>query len=144
RDKPLESKDDAKFFSAEAWKKVAPAAAKILKEKNLDFVIETMPTPKGDPKKIADMTAKEREKFFKEAAEEREKELKIHGVYLMVWKSPSTRYVMVNGEAAANNANFGDMLKSMLIRNFKDGKFDDGLQKMIDMTLAEFKLEEKK
>jgi hypothetical protein len=145
RDKVLESKDDAKFFSAEAWKKVAPAAERLAKEKGIDFVIETYPTPpKGDAQKVAAMKADEREKFFKEAAEARVKELKINGVYLLVCKNPGTLYVIVVGPASANfNPNFGDMLKSVLIKHFKESKFDEGLQKMIDMTLSEAKLDKK-
>lgn len=147
RDKPLESKDEAKFFGEETWKKVAPTAAKMLKEKNLDFFIETMPTPPkgGDAKKISAMSANEREKFFKDAAEERVKELKLTGVYLLVCKSPGTFYVVVTHTTPPQfNSNFGDMLRSALLRHFKESKFDEGLQKMIDMTLDELKLGEKK
>lgn len=145
RDKPLESKDDAKFFSAEQWKKVAPAAEKILKEKGLDFLIETMPAPpKGDAQKVAAMKPAEREKYFKEFAEGRVKELKLNGVYLVVCKSPATLYVVVTGLSKNFNPNFGDMLKSELLRNFKEKRFDQGLQQMIDLTLKELKLEDKK
>lgn len=145
RDKPLESKDDAKFFSAEQWKKVAPAAEKILKEKGLDFLIETIPAPpKGDAQKVAAMKPAEREKYFKEFAEGRVKELKLNGVYLVICKNPATLYVVVTGLSKNFNPNFGDMLKSELLRNFKEKKFDQGLQQMIDLTLKELKLEDKK
>src|SRR5262249_27455069 len=36
REMALKSKDDAKFFSEDAWKKVQPSADKLLKEKNID------------------------------------------------------------------------------------------------------------
>ncbi|HEV3438502.1 MAG TPA: serine protease, partial [Gemmata sp.] len=66
RDTPLKSKDDAKFFSEETWKKVQPAAEKLLKDKDMDLLIETFATPpKLDEDKVKAMTAAEREKFFK-------------------------------------------------------------------------------
>jgi hypothetical protein len=145
REKPLESKDEAKFFGAEEWKKVAPAAERMLKEKGIDFLVETMPTPpKGDAQKIAAMKPAERQNYFKELAESRVKELKIHGVYLLVCRNPATLYVVTTRAGTGFNPNFGDMLKSELLRNFKEKKFDAGLQQMIDMTLKELKLEDKK
>jgi hypothetical protein len=144
RDKPLASKDEAKFFGAEEWKKVAPAAEKMFKEKGIDFVVETVPTPpKGDAQKVAAMKVADREKYFKEMAEDRVKELKLHGVYLIVCKKPGTLYLVVS-LGAGFNPNFGDMLKTELLRNFKEKKFDEGLQKLIDMTLTELKLGDKK
>ena len=69
REKPLESKDEGKFFSEEEWKKVAPAAEKLLKEKGIDFLIETyMTPPKADAAKLKAMKPQERTKFFKELA----------------------------------------------------------------------------
>jgi hypothetical protein len=145
REKPLESKDEAKFFGAEAWKKVAAAAERMLKEKGIDFLVETIPTPpKGDAQKIAAMKPAERQSYFKELAEARVKELKLHGVYLLVCKNPATLYVVTTRAGTGFNPNFGDMLKSELLRNFKEKKFDAGLQQMIDMTLKELKLEDKK
>jgi hypothetical protein len=145
RDKPLASKDEAKFFGAEEWKKVAPAAEKMFKEKGIDFVVETYTNPpKGEAQKVAAMKAAEREKYFKEFAEARVKELNLRGVYLVVCKNPGTLYIAVSRSVTAFNANFGDMLKSELLRNFKEKKFDEGLQKVIDMTLNELKLGDKK
>ena len=75
RDAPLKSKDEGKFFSEEAWAKVAAAAEKLLKEKGLDLMIETYATPpKLDADKVKAMSAAERTKFFKEYAQGRVKE----------------------------------------------------------------------
>ena len=143
REKPLESKDDGKFFSEEAWKKVAPAAEKLLKQKNIDFVIETMMAPKGDDEKIKAMTATEREKFFKELAEARTKELKLRGILILVSKTPATLYVYDPNPVDFPDG-FASKLKAALIASFRDKKFDEGLQKAIDMTLEAKGLGEKK
>ncbi len=145
RETPLVSKDEGKFFSAGAWKKVAPAAERMLKEKGVDFLIETMPNPpKTDIPKVAAMKSGDRQKYFQELAVARVKELKLHGVYLVVCRKPATLYVIATSLGRTFNPNFGDMIKSDLLRNFKERKFDQGLQQMLEMTLKELMLEEKK
>lgn len=143
REKALESKDDGKFFGEAAWKRVAPAAEKLLKEKGLDFVVETVEAPKGDADKLAALKPAEREKFFKGLADERVKELKLKGVYVFVSKKPATLYVEVP-EAAGLPKDFGPKLKGALIASFKDAKYDEGLNKALDMTLDAKGLGEKK
>jgi hypothetical protein len=135
REKPLESRDDGKFFGEEAWKKVNPAAEKLLKEKNIDLFIETVMTPwKGDPDKIKAMKPEEREKFFKELADERAKEVKLKGVYVLVCKNPSSLYVIVP-HPDEFPPGFATKVKSALLASFKEKKFDEGLQKVLDTTL---------
>ncbi|MBP3960647.1 trypsin-like peptidase domain-containing protein [Gemmata sp. G18] len=142
REKALESKDDGKFFGETAWKRVAPTAEKLLKEKNTDFVVETFMTPpKGDADKIAALKPAEREKFFKEMVDARAKELKLHGVYVLVSKKPATLYIEVSKDLPAD---LGPKLKSALLASFKENKFDEGLAKVIDMTLEAKGLGEKK
>ncbi len=142
-EKVLESKDDGKFFSEEAWKKVAPAAEKLFKQKSLDFVVETyMTPPKGDAEKLKAMTPAERDKYFKEFAEERAKELKLDGVYILVSKTPASLYVLSGPNAI--DRDFGTKIRSALLASFKDKKFDEGLQKAIELTLDAKGLGEKK
>jgi hypothetical protein len=144
REKPLQSRDDGKFFSEEAWKKLAPAAEKLLKEKQIDLFIETVMTPwKGDADKIKAMKPEEREKFFRELAEERAKEVKLQGVYILICKMPSTLYVIVP-HPDEFPPGFASKVKTALLTSFKDKKFDEGLQKVIDMTLEAKGLGEKK
>jgi S1-C subfamily serine protease len=144
REKPLNSRDDGKFFSEEAWKKVAPAAEKLLKEKGTDLFVETIMTPwKGDVDKIKAMKPEEREKFFKELADERAKEVKLKGVYILVCKNPSSLYVIVP-HPDEFPPGFATKVKSALLDNFKDKKFDEGLQKAIDIVLDSKGLGEKK
>lgn len=144
REKALESKDDGKFFGEAAWNRVAPAAEKLFKEKGIDFVVETAASPsKGDPDKLAAMKPAEREKFFKEFTDARAKELNLKGVHVFVSKKPETLYVHVS-QAADLPKDFGPKLKAALVANFKDKKFDQGLNKIIDMTLDAKGLGEKK
>lgn len=144
REKALESKDDAKRFGEAAWKRVAPAAEKLFKEKGIDFVVETAASPpKGDPDKLVAMKSAEREKFFKEFTDARAKELHLKGVHVFVSKKPETLYVHVS-EAADLPKGFGAKLKAALVSNFREGKFDEGLNKAIDMTLEAKGLGDKK
>jgi len=144
REKPLESKDEGKFFSEEEWKKVTPAAEKLLKQKGVDFLIETVESlPKADVEKLKAMKAPEREKYYSDYTDARSKELKLNGVYIIVSKTPATLYVHIS-KSADFPQDFGPRLRSALIMNFVDKKFDQGLQKAIDMTLEAKGLGEKK
>jgi len=144
REKALESKDDGKFFSEAAWKKVAPVAEKLLKEKQVDFLVETYQTPpKGDADKIAAMKPADRQKFFKDLAEARAKELNLKGVYILVSKKPETLYVL-SGPPADFSAEAGAKIRTAIAASFKDGKFDEGLTKALDLALEAKGLGEKK
>jgi S1-C subfamily serine protease len=146
RDTPLKSKDDAKFFSEEAWKKVLTAAEKLLKEKNLDLLIETFPTPpKGDADKVKAMTTADREKFFKEYALDRSKAEKINGVYIVICKEPGYVYIEITKPAVETfPSGFGAKLKSAILSAFKDKKFDTGLTDGLQLILEAQGLAEKK
>lgn len=135
REKALTSRDDGKFFGSEALAKTAPAAEKLLKEKQTDFFVETVMTPwKGDAEKVKAMKPDERERFFKELVEERAKEVKLHGIYVMVCKNPSYVHVYVS-HPEDFPPGFGTKVKTALLDEFKQKKFDEGLQKAIDLTL---------
>ncbi len=143
REKALESKDDGKIFGEAAWKRVAPAAEKLSKEKGTDFVVETFATPPKDADKVAAMKPAERDKFFKAYAESRAKELKLKGVYVLVIKNP-TNMEVIYGPKADFPFDVGAKIKSTMFASFKEGKFDEGLIKAIDMTLEAKGLGEKK
>ena len=144
REKPLQSRDDGKFFGEEAFKKLAPAAEKLLKEKGEDLFIETVMTPwKGDVDKVKAMKPEEREKFFKELAEERSKEVKLKGVYILMCKTPSFLYVHVPNPDEFPPG-FGTKVKTAMLESLKEKKFDAGLQKAIDITLDAKGLGDKK
>lgn len=144
REKPLASKDDAKIFTEAGWAKLAPAAEKLLKEKKTDIFVETVEKPwKGDPDKIKAMNGAEREKFFKELAEERAKEVNLHGIYILVSKTPQSLYVFVP-HPDEFPPGYATKVKTAIIENFRAKKFDDGLLKAIEITLEAKGLGEKK
>src|SRR5262245_13078508 len=139
REKALQSRDDGKFFSEEAFKKIAPAAEKLLKEKNTDLFVETVMMPwKGDVDKLKAMKPEDREKFFKELVDERSKEVKLNGVYILVSKNPSFLYVHVP-HPDEFPPGYATKVKTALLESFKEG-----VQKAIDITLDAKGLGEKK
>jgi S1-C subfamily serine protease len=146
REAALKSKDDAKFFSEEAWKKVQPAADKLLKDKNVDLLIETLPTPpKADAEKVKAMTKEDREKFFKEYAQVRSKDEKISGVYVVICKDPGFVYIDMSGPGAATfPPAFGSKLTNLVLSHFKEKKFDNGLTEGLQLILEAQGLAEKK
>ncbi len=144
REAPLKSKDDAKFFAEEAWKKVQPAAEKLLKEKDIDLLIETFATPpKLDEDKVKAMTVTEREKFFKEFALERCKAEKLSGVYIVICKSPGFVYIEITNPASFPSG-FGAKLTKVILTAFKDKKNDAGLTDGVQLVMEAQGLAEKK
>ena len=114
-DKPIESKDAAKLFSAESWKKVQPVTDRLFKEKGTDFVIETMEKPpKGDPDKIKAMSADEKEKFFHDLVTERVKADKVQGIYIIICKSPTYLYVGTTGDVHFPSATASKIRQTLL------------------------------
>jgi hypothetical protein len=145
REAALKSKDEAKFFTEETWKKVQPAAEKLLKEKNIDLLIETLPTPpKADAEKVKAMTPGDREKFFKDFAVERTKDEKISGIYIVICKSPGFVYVDITGPVTNFPSGFGSKLTNSILASFKEKKFDSGLGDALQLILEIQGLAEKK
>lgn len=146
REAPLKSKDDAKFFSEEAWAKVAATAEKLLKEKGLDLMIETYATPpKLDADKVKAMSAAERTKFFKEYAQDRVKAEKIVGLYIVINKNPGSLYVDL-AEAAKGKVpeEVVTKVKDTMLKAFGAQKFDSGLADSLKIILDSQGLGEKK
>jgi anion-transporting ArsA/GET3 family ATPase len=146
RETALKSKDDAKYFSEETIKKVQATADKLLKEKYIDLLVETFPTPPDStPEKVKQMTADEREKFFKTYCEKRAKDEKISGVYILICKNPGFAQIQLQGPAAGMfPKDFGPKLTQSIINSFKDKKFDEGLSDGLQMILEAQGLAEKK
>jgi V8-like Glu-specific endopeptidase len=146
REAALKSKDDGKFFSAETMKRVQAAADKLLKEKGIDLLIETVQTPpKADADKLKAMTPEEREKFFKEYALERCKAEKINGVYVIVSRNPGFVWVEITGPAYSTfPEGTASRFTQTLHKAFKERKFDAGLMEGIQQILEVQGLAEKK
>lgn len=144
RDAILASKDDGKFFSEAGFKKVQPVAEKLLKAKGIDLLIETHQTlPKADADKLKAMSGPDRTKVYEQFAKDRTKELKTSGIYVIATKNPPTLYVIVDNSAGFP-ADFGDRVRSTLLTNFANKKFDEGLEKALTLALEAQSLVEKK
>ena len=71
------------------------------RRRSIDLLVETYEnSPKGELEKLNAMTAAEREKFFKELAVERAKELGLNGVYVFVCRNPRYLWVGVSNALA--------------------------------------------
>jgi hypothetical protein len=142
RDKPVPSKDDAKFFSADTWKQFQSAADRLFKEKQTDLVVETYETPpKSDPAMLK--SAADREKFFRQLALDRVEAENIKGVYIVVSKKPTYLYVEVTADSGLPE-DTGKKIRDALLSSFRDKKFDDGLAKAAQIVLDAKGLGEKK
>ncbi len=146
REAAIKSTDDAKVFTAETMKKVQAAADKLLKEKDIDLLVETVATlPKADLEKVKAMSKEDRDKYFKTHALDRAKAEKLSGVYIVVYKNPTILWVELTGEGASKFPSAtGSILVQTLMRNFKEKKFDDGLLEAVDTVLSTQGLGEKK
>jgi len=146
RDAILKSKDDGKFFTEEAWKKVAPTAEKLLKEKSVDLLVETFAVPpKSTAEKVKAMSKEDRLKFFKEIIAERVKDEKISGVYIIVCKNPGFVWIEFAGAAAGTfPEGTGSVVSKAILKAFGDKKYDAGLTEVLEILLDLQKLGEKK
>jgi hypothetical protein len=145
REAAFKSKDDGKFFSEAAWKEVQPAADRLFKEKGIDLLVETYEnSPKGEISKLKAMTATEREKFFKELAVDRAKELGLQGVYIFVCRNPQYLWVGSSHSLATKlPSGFGSIVSRQMIARFGKRQFDEGLKEAINEVLVSTGLQEK-
>jgi hypothetical protein len=142
-EKPLESKDAAKLFGANAFKKVQPVADRLFTEKNTDFVLETIETvPKEMIEKVRGMKADEKEKYFQGLVSERAKAEKLQGIHILICKSPSYLYVGTTGDAHFP-AEKASKIRQILLTSLHEKKFDEGLAKVLKSALEARGLEAK-
>ena len=145
RDKAVEGKDEAKYFTAETWKKAQAAADRLYKEKKFDLLVETIEPPAKDADKLKAMSGTEKLKYFREHGEERIKAAKLSGIYILVSKAPTFLYVVETPDVVATlPKEFRKKLQDELFAAFKEKKFDDGLLKGVDMVLDARGLADKK
>jgi hypothetical protein len=146
REKAFKIKDDGKFFSEETKRKVQLAANQLLNEKNLDLLIETLPvSPTLEPDKLKAMSSEDREKYFKEYAQERCKTEKLSGVYILVCRNPGFVWVEVSGPGAATfPPGIPSRFTQTMLKAFKEKKFDKGLLEGVQQILEAQGLADKK
>ncbi len=129
RSSPLPSRDEAGFFSAEAWQVVGATAHELLRERDLDLQVETLPRLPGlDPERAKTMTPAEREAVIRRFAQDKAREGGVNGLYVVVCRSPGILYVERTGTAAAKiSEETTTKVKETLLSAFREKKFDDGL-----------------
>jgi uncharacterized protein len=124
-----EIKDDGKFFSAEAIKKANDRIRELARKYGRDLLIETYPAvPAGQAEKVKGMSRDERTRFFQAWAQERAEAAVVNGVYMLVCREPGHIQVEISPKARAvfdNQAR--DRLIQLLIADFREKHFDDGL-----------------
>jgi len=129
RSVPLPSRDEAGFFSAEAWQVVGATAHELLRERDLDLQVETLPRLPGlDPERAKMMTPAEREAVIRRYAQDKARDGAVNGLYVVVCRSPGILYVERTGAAAAKiSEETTTKIKETLLSAFREKKFDDGL-----------------
>ena len=89
------------------------------------------------------MASDKKEKFFHEVVTERVKEEKLNGIYIIVCKDPSYLYVGTTGDAAFPSS-AGSMIRQAMLASLRAKKFDEGLQRSLQIALDATGLGEKK
>lgn len=134
-------KDDGKFFSAEAIKKANDEIQAIARKYDKDVLVETYPTVPGNQlDKVKAMTRVEREKFFQIWAEERAEAVVVRGLYILVCKEPAHIQVVVTNRGGAPwPARSRRDLVDLLIKKFRDKKYDEGLADALKLVGEQLK-----
>jgi hypothetical protein len=126
-----EIKDEAKFFSADAIKKANEIIRDISLKYGKDLLIETfsaVPGDETDREKVRNMSAQEKTEYFQKWAVKRAEAAVVRGVYILICKDPTFFKIEVGKRSKAM---FDDkavgQLGKIILDNFKDKKFDEGL-----------------
>jgi TPM domain len=125
-----EIKDAAKFFSPEAVAKADKEIREIARKYDRDLLVETFPAvPGGQTDRVKSLSVPEREKFFANWAADRAEEAVVNGIYILVCKEPAHLQVIVTEKASgAFNRDAKSQLTKMLLKDFREKHFDEGLQ----------------
>ena len=123
-------KDEAKLFSADAAKKAIEEMRDIAKKSGRKVVIETYAhVPEGDVDRVKEMDRAERDKYFRKWASARLRGEGINGVLILICKNPSHLQVQFSERLrSVFDEKDTQKLVELLIANFKEKKFDEGLQ----------------
>lgn len=130
----VEIKDEAGFFSADAVRKAIQEIVAIEQRCGRDFIVETFKEIPAGRKK--DASTDKRAQLFADWARERTGERKVDGVYILVCKDPAHLETGVSGEALARAFTPKDRAKlnELLLKQFREKKFDAGLSEAIQFV----------
>jgi len=128
-------KDGGEFFSAEAEKKANDEIERIAHRFGRELLIETYASvPTKDADKVRAMNAEEKEKYFHNWAQQRAQDQKCNGVTILICRNPTYLYVNVAKDAKAEfDVDDERRLRKMLLDDFRERKYDDGLFSAVKM-----------
>jgi uncharacterized membrane protein YgcG len=143
-------RDNAKFFSDDAWKKALARIEQIHEKFGKDLAIDTLPIipePQQTPYANVKDDPEKRVAFFDDWARQRERELNVDGVYVMIIKQPPHLQVVfaknTQREGMFTQAN-ADQLRDILVGEFKEQRYDDALGKAVDYVQRSFEENKRK
>ena len=119
--------DAAGFFTADAITKANEIISAIKRDDKKELLIETfLQAPAGKEQEAKDPDTKA--DFFKEWADQRGREQKVNGVYVLICKDPPyLKVVADNRTAKIFNEEARNHLSTILQTHFKSENYDEGL-----------------
>jgi hypothetical protein len=127
-----EIKDEGKFFSPDVVKKANESIRQLARRTGLDLLIETMNSPPGESAdKLKAMAPMERDRFYGRLAKERADNVAVRGIYILITHEPARLEIEYRRCPTRFSREDRSQLKSMLIRDFRAKKFDEGLQNAV-------------
>jgi uncharacterized membrane protein YgcG len=133
----VEVKDEGKFFSTDAVSKANQRIKEIKEQTGNDLLIETFAEIPADRK--TDYKPERKDEFFTRWARENARQRKVAGVYVLVCRDPS--HLQIDRVAAGRVFSAADRgkLRDLLIAQFKEKKFDEGLAEAVTFVAGRFK-----
>jgi uncharacterized protein len=123
-------RDGAGFFSAAAVKKTNEDLGALKDEFGTELRIETVKSvPDNRVDEVKKMNAAQRNQFFLSWTQERARAEKLHGVYVLICKTPGHLQVDMDNETQKKAFTSEDRkaMRDALMAAFKDTQFDQGL-----------------
>ena len=134
--------DGASFFGAEAVQKAQNQIKEIKSQLNKDVLIETFKTVPADRQAGQNLQGEEaRRRFFRKWVDDRIRETQLHGVCVLITRSPGHVEVGVSEDTLKKGFTADDRNKlgKLLLERFEAKKFDEGLLdgvRLVQDTLA--------
>lgn len=135
-----EMKDAGKFFSDAAIKDANQEIRDIARKYDRDLLIETFATIPGEQaKRVKEMTPEERAKFFRNWATDRAESAVVRGVYILICREPPFLEFRVTAKGRqAFDHEATDKLRNLLLKAFRDKRYDEGLQTTVNFVRERF------
>jgi hypothetical protein len=136
---PPPIKDDGKFFKPETLDKANKKIREIYQNYKRDVVIETLASLTADQEKKLESEGKT--KFFGQLALQRAKDLGVNGIYVVFSKKPTGLHVHMDPDTQKKAFTAGNRKKliEVIVKHFKEEKFDEGLLAGLDTIEAVLK-----